>query len=68
VEIAYVYITVGTLGSVVVEALCCMCSRPDNVDEFFSLYLILLATLGPGFQSAANRNEYQKQKNNVSGE
>jgi hypothetical protein len=27
----------------------------------------LLATLGPGFYSASNRNEYQKQKSNVSG-
>jgi hypothetical protein len=34
----------------------------------FSIYLILLATLGPGVYSASNRNEYQKQKNNVSGE
>jgi hypothetical protein len=29
--------------------------------EFF--YLILPAALGPGVQSASNRNEYQKQKN-----
>jgi hypothetical protein len=34
----------------------------------FSIYLILEAALGPGFHSASNRNEYQKQKNNVSGE
>jgi hypothetical protein len=32
----------------------------------FSIYLILLAALGPGVYSAFNRNEYQKQKNNVS--
>jgi hypothetical protein len=38
------------------------------VNEFFSIYLILLAALGPGVDSASNRNEYQKQKNNVSGE
>jgi hypothetical protein len=31
-------------------------------------YLILPATLGPGVYSASNKNEYQKQKNNVSGE
>jgi hypothetical protein len=34
----------------------------------FSNYLILLTTLGPGLYSAPNRNEYEKQKNNVSGE
>jgi hypothetical protein len=34
---------------------------------FFSIYLILPAALGPVF-SAFNRNEYQKQDNNVSGE
>jgi hypothetical protein len=34
----------------------------------FSIYLILPAALGPGVYSASNRNEYQKQKNNVSGE
>jgi hypothetical protein len=33
----------------------------------FSIYLILLAALGPGVYSASKRNEYQKQKN-VSGE
>jgi hypothetical protein len=35
---------------------------------FFSNYLILAAALGPGVYSASNRNEYQKQKNNVSAE
>jgi hypothetical protein len=40
--------------------------RPDEV--IFSIYLILPAALGPGVYSASNRNEYQKQKNNVSGE
>jgi hypothetical protein len=34
---------------------------------FFSIYLILRAALGPGVQSASNKNEYRKQKNNVSG-
>jgi hypothetical protein len=43
-------------------------SRPDDVNEVFSIYLILLAALGPGVYSASNRNQYQKQKNNVSGE
>jgi hypothetical protein len=41
---------------------------PDEVIEFFSIYLILPATLGPGVYLASNRNEYQKQKNYVSGE
>jgi hypothetical protein len=41
--------------------------RPDEVN-FFSIYLILLAALGHEVHSASNRNEYHKQKNNVSGE
>jgi hypothetical protein len=32
------------------------------------IYLVFTAALGPGVYSASNRNEYQKQKNNVSGE
>jgi hypothetical protein len=40
-------------------------SRPDEVNEFFSIYLIFPAVLGPGVYSASNRNEYQEQKNNV---
>jgi hypothetical protein len=36
--------------------------------EFSSIYLIIPAALGPGVYSASNRSEYQKQKNNVSGE
>jgi hypothetical protein len=31
-------------------------SRPDEVNEFFSIYLILPAALGPGVYSASNRN------------
>jgi hypothetical protein len=34
----------------------------------FSIYLILPAAVDPGVYSASNRNEYQKQRNNVSGE
>jgi hypothetical protein len=34
----------------------------------FSIYLILLAALGPRVYSASNIDAYQKQKNNVSGE
>jgi hypothetical protein len=56
----------------VVRALCCKqevaSSRPDEVNEFFSIYIILPVALGPGVYSASNRNEYQKQKNNISGE
>jgi hypothetical protein len=33
---------------------------------FFLIYLILLVALDPEVYSASNRNEYQKQKNNVS--
>jgi hypothetical protein len=43
-------------------------SRHDAVNEFFSIYVILSAALRLGVYSASNRNEYQKQKNNVSGE
>jgi hypothetical protein len=38
------------------------------VNTFISIYLILPAPLGPGVNSTSNRNEYQKEKNNVSGE
>jgi hypothetical protein len=34
----------------------------------FSIYLSVLAALGPGIYSVSNRNEYQKHKDNVSGE
>jgi hypothetical protein len=34
----------------------------------FSIYLNLPAALGAAVYSASNRNEYWKQKNNVSGE
>jgi hypothetical protein len=45
-----------------------MGSRLNEVNEYFLIYLILLAALSPGVHSPSNRNEYQKQKNNVSGE
>jgi hypothetical protein len=38
------------------------------VIEYFTIYLILQAALGPEVYPASNRNEYQKLKNNVSGE
>jgi hypothetical protein len=42
-------------------------SRRDKANEFLSIYIILPAALDPGVYSVSNRNEYQKQKNNVSG-
>jgi hypothetical protein len=54
----------------VVKALCYKPEKvsgsiPDEVVEFFSVYLLLPAALDPGVYSVSNRNEYQKQKNNV---
>jgi hypothetical protein len=43
-------------------------SRPEDVNEVPSIYLILPVSLALGVNSASNRNEYQSQKNNVSGE
>jgi hypothetical protein len=44
-------------------------SRPGEVNEFFSIYLILPAALGSGVYSGSKRNEYPKKKNyNFSGE
>jgi hypothetical protein len=34
---------------------------------FFSMYLILPTAPDPGVYSASKRNEYEKEKNNVSG-
>jgi hypothetical protein len=42
--------------------------RPDEVSDFFLIYLLLPVTLGPEVYSASNRSEYQKQKKNVSRE
>jgi hypothetical protein len=39
-----------------------------RLGEFFSIYPILPAAVGPGVHSASNKSEYQNQKNNVSGE
>jgi hypothetical protein len=38
-------------------------SKPEEGNDFFSMYLILLATLGLVVYSASNKNEYQKKKN-----
>jgi hypothetical protein len=58
--------------SVVVKALC---YKPEGRGfetrqgkRYFSIYLIIPAALSPGVYSAAKENEYQKQKNNISGE
>jgi hypothetical protein len=66
------YCYVGARGSVVIKALC---YKPEGRafetrwgEWFLSIYLILPVALGPGVYSASNRNEYQKDKNNVSGE
>jgi hypothetical protein len=34
----------------------------------FSIYIILDSAQGPGVYSTCNRNEFQKQKMNISGE
>jgi hypothetical protein len=45
-----------------------MGSRLHELNEFFSIYLMLLDALSRGVHSASNKNEYQKQENNVSEE
>jgi hypothetical protein len=59
-------------GSVVVKAICCKQegrgSETRRGEWSSTIYQILPATLGPVVYSASNKNEYQKQKNNVSGE
>jgi hypothetical protein len=52
-----------------------LCYKPEGRgfetrwgELFLSIYLIIPVALGPGVYSASNRNEYQKHKNNVSGE
>jgi hypothetical protein len=37
-------------------------SRPNEVNEYSYICLILPTALGPGVHTACNRNEYQKQK------
>jgi hypothetical protein len=67
-------ITVGTgaRGSVLIKALC---YKPEGreletrwSELIFSMYLILPGALGPGVHLASNGNEYQKEKNKVSGQ
>jgi hypothetical protein len=64
----------GAHSSVVVKVLCYKLegrgfkTRLGECTFFFSIYLIFLAALGPGVHSVSSRNEYQNQKNNISGE
>jgi hypothetical protein len=37
-------------------------ARPDEVNEFSSVYLMLPAALGPGVCSASNRNSTRNRK------
>jgi hypothetical protein len=62
----------GVRGTVVVKA---QYYKPESrgfgtggCEKIFSIYLILSAALCLEVFSASNRNEYQKQKNNISGE
>jgi hypothetical protein len=64
----YLFIVSRAHSSVVVKALCYKLEGSGFGEWIFSIYLILLAPLGPGVHSASNRNEYQKQKKNVSGQ
>jgi hypothetical protein len=56
----------GARGNVVVKALCynqkIRGSRPDKINAFFSVYLILQAALGLEVYSASNRNEHRIRK------
>jgi hypothetical protein len=62
----------GARGSVVFKALCYKSESRGFETRWgewtFSIYLIPPAALGPGVYSTSNRNEYQKLRNNVSGE
>jgi hypothetical protein len=66
------YFNIFIRSSAVAKALCykpkgCV-FETQRGERIFSIYIILLAALDPGVHSACKRNEYQKQKNNVSGE
>jgi hypothetical protein len=53
-------------SSIVVKVLCYKPKgrrfETQGGERFLSVYLILLAALGPGVYSASNKNEYQKHK------
>jgi hypothetical protein len=38
-------------------------SRPDEINEFFSIYLLLPAALGTRVYTESKRYDYQRQKN-----
>jgi hypothetical protein len=61
----------GARGIVLVKALYCKSEGrgfKTRLGEWISsIYLTLPAALGTGVYLVSNRNEYQKQKNNVSG-
>jgi hypothetical protein len=50
------------------QAALCLRVRDPMWLTKFSIYLFLPAVIGPEVYSASNRNEYQKQTNNVSAE
>jgi hypothetical protein len=56
-----------TSGIVVVKH---FCYKPEGrgFDNFFSVHVILPAAPDPGVYSVSDRNVYQEQENNVSGE
>jgi hypothetical protein len=58
----------GASGSLVIKALGYKSESRGFETQWAEIYLILPAALGPEVNSASNRNEYQKQKNNISGE
>jgi hypothetical protein len=63
---------IGAHGSIMFETLCYKqegCGFETQLEKkILSIYLILPATLDPGVYSDTNRNEYQSQKKNVSGQ
>jgi hypothetical protein len=68
----HTHIYIGARCSVVLKSLC---YKPGGRrfetlrgEWIFSICLILPASLGPGLNSASIRNEYQKQKNNITWE
>jgi hypothetical protein len=58
----------GARGILVANELFCKPKGPMKGTIFFLILLILPAALGPRVSSTSTRNEYQKQKNNVSRE
>jgi hypothetical protein len=66
---------VSELGARVIVVVKALCYKPEGRrfetrwgEWFLSSYLILPYALGPVVYSASNRNEYQKHKNDISGQ